>query len=512
MKSLSQSIEKQIYASAERNKPKVVFPNYNDPAIKRVQGQDERCLTVLSVKMNTGNQLNQQDLNKYAIVLNRASLLDDPNWKRFKLEGTITIEQFMLDMNPKPNVETSVDYLSRLPSKCIPTEAAKQLRLIDTIRISGEKPVKRKRPKVPFFVAETRTLRHSDFGRLSLYASTKELAIEAVVAKFLQIKLCNTKLATELLFNYIKRKIEVMPSILFSTSWEYSPTLNTLTGINSRTSSTLDATGREPTKGTSSKEPAVAAVCPSLRKIFPSENSQNSQHNASNDSGKVLVDSSRKRRLPARDRSLENSIDIRHDNEILKSKARMLQNYLKSAQLREQLDTPIVTLDLFKPVPSNGAAALRELRNYPFVNSIEIKCEKSTAKLENVVEVIINDLYSFKRNSTANASAALCLSLYKAKEIMTIVKSRGHEDVIPFEQKDDIKLLVGLLELKTGLSIDEIAVKFKFDLETKGWRAECAIEGTKCQTKSPHASQSEALNFLLRSYLIDHHSCLLMQY
>ena len=165
---------------------------------------------------------------------------------------------------------------------------------------------------------------------------------------------------------------------------------------------------------------------------------------------------------------------------------------------------------IFKPeIDLATLGTLDMLKKHPFVNSVNCQCRKieGTQKLE--VLIIINSLYVFRETNFSNFLDGVSVAVDKAKLLMETINERGCEDVIPIEQRYDTKFLVALLELKTGLSIENVAIKFKFEVENTSWTAEVTIDDVFCVTKSSYKTQKEALNVLLSTYLIEKQSCLL---
>ena len=290
------------------------------------------------------------------------------------------------------------------------------------------------------------------YRKYFILASTEELASEAAAAKYLQFCLQNSEVPTLFLWNYIKRKMRSDSLILFRPRF-------------------LDK----------------ASECESWHELEKQEKFN---------------------------KNVSPNLEVK--NKLMRRKLGSWKAELKAIQMSieqssNSFGTTVSRADMiFKPeIDLATLGTLDMLKKHPFVNSVNCQCRKieGTQKLE--VLIIINSLYVFRETNFSNFLDGVSVAVDKAKLLMETINERGCEDVIPIEQRYDTKFLVALLELKTGLSIENVAIKFKFEVENTSWTAEVTIDDVFCVTKSSYKTQKEALNVLLSTYLIEKQSCLL---
>ncbi|XP_075241271.1 uncharacterized protein LOC142336374 isoform X2 [Convolutriloba macropyga] len=416
------------------------------------EGADDVDLDSLRQKVKSNCKLTRFQMAQYAWVLNRACLANHSLLREFRLTDSITTERFMkIEISPPScahNVDFKIGMISN-PNTCVPSLAVQQMKMEKPkVKLNSKKAnVKPRCNVIKLFLVEL-ALDSQLNSTFRFFASSEELAKEAAIAKYLQLKLQNSQLPEKLLWNFILQDVKKTPLILFRC---HKPLLD------------------------------IRDVTCSPRYL----------HCGSEIDCFTLWE--------ARNRKLRWQADD-------------LEQELKFVRKATKRNLVVIRdLGSVANMSANGFVAsvaswkaLRELSRHVFVNSIGLSCTEDSETRRLQFEVTINDIYVFKeRNIRVLAN--------KATRLMQKIENRGCEDVIPYEQRNDTKLLISLFELKTGLSIQKIAIKFKFEIETISWKGHITVDGVSCETDSSQKTHKEALNCLLLKYLMDKQSCLLIE-
>ena len=294
------------------------------------------------------------------------------------------------------------------------------------------------------------------------------LALEAATAKYLQLRYRHTETPRRLLWNYIISHFRSAPVILFR------PRL---------------------------LEDLAVSLHPLPKRLQPCTPDSVRAHNQ-------------------KERDLCRKPNLEMKNKLMRRRVAYLQNELKKVQSENVVPYSMDSETAFdSSVTSSNrikdllviSEVFDHLNKHPFVNSITLAYGTNDETQKREVEITLNDIYVFRETASENLQKGIIYAVKKAKILMEAIEKRGCEDVIPHGQRFDTKLLIALLELKTGLSIENISIQFRFDVENESWKAESTIDGVYCGTSSPHKTQKEALDSLLSSYLIEKQSCFLLK-
>ena len=132
------------------------------------------------------------------------------------------------------------------------------------------------------------------------------------------------------------------------------------------------------------------------------------------------------------------------------------------------------------------------------MNSLYVICSKRGPE-KVAVRLFINEIYEFTETVNNGFENALAVLIEKTKGLIDDSSSLSRSDVIPWELRNDVRFLICVFEEKTGLTINDINIKYE-KCNRKNWKATALINDVE-YTSGTLAQQSSALTNLILTFL-----------
>ena len=362
-----------------------------------------------------------------------------------------------------------------------------------------------------------------------LLASTPGLAMEAYVAKQIQLHLGNDNCAKKLLNNYISINSSREPQVLFMPiekticSQETREVLEVSDHCTSSISENnkevndikeqgaLNANILESAKNMTTRSPKLAKRTIFMAGLEPSDNET------------VEVPKKYCKTIGFAQLNIDHEIIIRTQEKIadkiddwvvIELENKMLEKHLKTIKVELQnqksqyfATKSIFNTEVFKIQDMNqmGRKELSVLKLNELVYSIVFESNFNIESRKHVFVLTVNDFYKFRETSDLSLMKCLQIAVSKAAIFMEKMKSRACQNVIPEEMCDNLQVLVGVLELNTGISLNDLNVKFKKCL--KKFSAKAFIEEKEYTSRGSHSNRESALKEILFEYLVNVQKC-----
>ncbi len=165
-----------------------------------------------------------------------------------------------------------------------------------------------------------------------------------------------------------------------------------------------------------------------------------------------------------------------------------------------------LSLDAYK-MRTDIDKALKSLKDNEFVDSVEMSNDYDPDCKQFRVELNVNERYTFCDYSEKSFEYALKCALERASAFMEKVKLRTSESLIPKHLRADLKLFVALVELHTGMSMDEVLIEFGDSKVENVFSAVLSADGDTVESAGLHRSKASAVNEVMRRYLVEKLNC-----
>ena len=154
-------------------------------------------------------------------------------------------------------------------------------------------------------------------------------------------------------------------------------------------------------------------------------------------------------------------------------------------------------------VSTNALIDFSTLAENEFFDNIETFCEYNFSKYLFEAGVIINGRYTFSSTSFISFSEAISIALESASNFMREVKYFGSEALIP-QKRLDLKMLAAMLELRSGLELENLKFELFFDHERSAWKGKLEIENLFVEASKGTNSKDDIVAELVLDYLLKH--------